>query len=92
MTTFDDDPLLMTLVRIDRLSPASAQGQRVELPMTAEDRQRVRRRIVASDGQELALALHFIVLFCKICILSFEIFAFHFYTQIRSVYDGFNVH
>ena len=57
MTTFDDDPLLMTLVRIDRLSPASAQGQRVELPMTAEDRQRVRRRIVASDGQELALAL-----------------------------------
>ncbi len=29
----------------------------VELPMTSEDRQRVRRRLTASDGQEFALEL-----------------------------------
>ena len=47
------------LVKLERLP----QGESLEgctvvtLPMSAEDRQRVRRRIKASDGQEFALAL-----------------------------------
>lgn len=49
---------MTALIRIDRLSPAPVGGlEPVELPMTAEDRRRVRRRIVAGDGQEFALAL-----------------------------------
>lgn len=49
---------MATLIRIDRLSPAPVGGlEPITLLMTAEDRQRVRRRIVASDGQEFALAL-----------------------------------
>lgn len=48
-----------TLIHIQSL-PAHvsvADRQVVDLPMTAEDRWRVRRRLVASDGQHFALAL-----------------------------------
>lgn len=46
-------------VKLERLPPAYVpeECEVIELPMTAEDRQRVRRRVKARDGQELALAL-----------------------------------
>lgn len=47
-----------TLLRIESLPPQDlGNAEVVELPMTAEDRQRVRRRLRAGDGQELALML-----------------------------------
>ena len=41
----------------DELSPSAEPGQIIELPMTAEDRRRVRRRLHAPDGTEFALSL-----------------------------------
>lgn len=48
-----------SLIRIQSLPPIkdNAGLEIIELPMTSEDRQRVRRRLKASDGQELALML-----------------------------------
>ncbi|MEM6430175.1 MAG: hypothetical protein AAF708_13110, partial [Deinococcota bacterium] len=47
------------MIRINHLPHIHVQPQHnvVELPMTSHDRQRVRRRIVAEDGTELALEL-----------------------------------
>jgi urease accessory protein len=50
----------MSLTSIESLHEQDSppQGEEViELPMTAEDRRRVRRRIRASDGKEFALSL-----------------------------------
>lgn len=51
----------MQMVRIDRapedFQPPSSAFRKIALPMTAEDRVRVRRKVVAPDGRELALAL-----------------------------------
>lgn len=45
-------------VRIDALARLEAGArQQVPLPMTAHDRRRVRRRVVAADGRVLELAL-----------------------------------
>ena len=48
-----------TLIRIQTLPHHHhcEEFEVVELPMTSEDRQRVRRRITASDGREFALEL-----------------------------------
>lgn len=49
------------MIRIETLphtfEPPSETFETVRLPMTAEDRTRVRRRVEAPDGAELALAL-----------------------------------
>ena len=49
------------MIRIEAVSDGFAPPPKpfltVRLPMTAEDRARVRRKIVAPDGRELALAL-----------------------------------
>jgi len=49
------------MIRIETLphtfEPPSETFDKVALPMTAEERTRVRRRVAAPDGQELALAL-----------------------------------
>lgn len=51
--------MIGVLIKLERLPKGeSVEGRSViALPMTAEDRQRVRRRVLASDGQEFALAL-----------------------------------
>jgi len=49
------------MIRIETLphtfEPPSETFEKIALPMTAEERTRVRRRVAAPDGQELALAL-----------------------------------
>lgn len=50
----------MSLVTIESLpdaGPGDEQAEVVELPMVAEDRRRVRRRLETPDGLTLALAL-----------------------------------
>lgn len=50
----------MSLITIESLHEpdlAAAGAEVIELPMTAEDRRRVRRRIRAPDGMEFALSL-----------------------------------
>ena len=47
----------MTIESLPPTGPPEVGEAIVELPMTAEDRRRVRRRLRASDGRELALAL-----------------------------------
>jgi urease accessory protein len=48
---------LVTIELLDDRDPPAGGGRVIELPMTAEDRRRVRRRIQAPDGTEFALCL-----------------------------------
>ena len=48
---------LVTIESLDDRDPPADGGRVIELPMTAEDRRRVRRRIQAPDGAEFALCL-----------------------------------
>ncbi len=51
--------MTQALIKLERLAKGEhfAGCDVIEMPMTAEDRQRVRRRVTACDGQEFALAL-----------------------------------
>ena len=48
---------LITIESLHEQDPAAAGEEVIELPMAAEDRRRVRRRIRAPDGMEFALCL-----------------------------------
>ena len=48
---------LITIESLDEPGPPAEGEQVIELPMAAEDRRRVRRRIRAPDGLEFALCL-----------------------------------
>lgn len=48
---------LVTIESLDDPDTPAEGGHVIELPMTAEDRRRVRRRIQAPDGTEFALCL-----------------------------------